>query len=549
MGGWNFAEVWEMIAGLLPDALAQVHGPRRYSWAEFDRRANGVARALLDSGAGEQSTVAQYLYNSPEYLESVYGAFKAGLVPLNTNYRYLDDELAYLWENGDVEAVVFHGCFADRAAAARARLRRIRTWLWVDDRTGPCPGWAVPYEDAAQDGEDRPVVAPWGRTGDQLLLLYTGGTTGRPKGVMWRQDDLFRNLVGANAPAVRRAPPGRELAIVRDLVQGPGAVTLPAGPLMHGTGLFTCLMMLSTGGAAVTLESRQLDVEELLATIRRDRVSLLAIAGDVFARPMLAALDADPESYDISSLAVIGSSGVMFSSATKEGLLRHNRRLRIVDALSSSEAVGMGASVSSTDGASATASFAAGEGTLVIADDGSVVKPGSGEIGRVAVGGYQPIGYHKDPEKTAATFVTIAGQRFSVPGDYARLEADGTLTLLGRGAVCINTGGEKVFPEEVEEILKTHPAVADAAVVAVPDDRFGEAVTAIVEPRRPVSVELEPAAVIDHVKRRIAGYKAPRHVLFIDSVRRGPNAKVDYRGLREWALSQLSAAPVRPGGG
>jgi fatty-acyl-CoA synthase len=535
MPGWNFADVWETVAQQVPDAPAQVQGDRRITWAELDRRANGIAQALLDAGVEEQDKVAQYLYNGPEYLESVFGTFKAGLAPINTNYRYLDDELLYLWDNGDVVAVVFHGTFAERIENIRDRLPLVKLWLWVDDGAGPCPEWATPYEAAAQAGTAESVSGPWGRDGDHLLLLYTGGTTGMPKGVMWRQDDLFRTLVGSFVPAVRDSDPDMDL--IRESVQGPGLVGLPACPLMHGTGCFTQLIVLSGGGCTVTLEKRNLDIEELFSTIEREGVNTIAIVGDSFARPMVRALDENPGKWDISSLVIISSSGVMFSEPAKQGLLAHQPGMMIIDAFSSSEAVGMGQSVSTAAGTSTTAKFTVGEHTKVITDDGREVQPGSGETGRVAVGGWQPIGYYKDEAKSAATFIQFEGKRYSVPGDYATVEADGSLTLLGRGSVCINTGGEKVFPEEVEEVLKTHESVIDAVAVGIPDEKFGEAITAVVE--LTPGADFDEGSIVTHVKGKLAAYKAPKRVLAIDTIGRAPNGKVDYKRLKGWAAEQV----------
>ena len=538
MPGWNFADMWEVVAEQVPDATAQVQGDRRITWRDHDRRANGIAQAFLDAGVQEQDKVAQYLYNGPEYLEAVYASFKAGLAPINTNYRYLDDELLYLWDNGDVVAVVFHGTFAERIEGIRDRLPRIKLWLWVDDGSGPCPEWATPYEAIAEAGTAEPVRGDWGRDGDHLLLLYTGGTTGMPKGVMWRQDDLVRALVATFLPGVRDAEP--DLQIVRDAVKGPGTIGMPACPLMHGTGLFTQLILMSGGGCTVTLESRNLDIEELLSTIERESVNAIAIVGDAFAKPMLRALDAAPGKYDLSSLVMISSSGVMFSEASKQALLAHHPGMMIVDAFSSSEALGMGQSVSSAAGSSTTAKFTVGENTKVITDDGREVQPGSGETGRVAVGGFQPVGYCKDEAKSAATFIQFEGKRYSVPGDYAMVEADGSLSLLGRGSVCINTGGEKVFPEEVEEVLKTYDAVVDAVAVGIPDEKFGEAITAVVEltPGTP----FDESAIVAHVKDKLAAYKAPKRVLLIDTIGRAPNGKVDYKRLRTWAADEVGVS-------
>ena len=534
MPGWNFADVWEVIAEELPSATALVHGDQRRTWEEVDRRADGVARALLDVGAGEQDKVAHYLYNCPEYMESMFAMYKAGLVPVNTNYRYADDELLYLWDNADAVAVVFHGVFTERVEALRPRLPKVKGWLWVDDGSGPCPEWATPYEDAAKVSTAR-VVAPWGRDGDNLYILYTGGTTGMPKGVMWRQDDVFALMNAGNGSPYPDQP---DMAAVRTTIaeRGPGFVNLPACPLMHGTGAFVAHGIFMTAGSIVTLTERHLDVEELLDTIERERVNSLVIVGDAFAKPVLRALDANPGRWDLSSIKMIVSSGVMWSEESKQGLLRHHAGMLLVDSLGSSEAIGMGLSVSSAAGAEKTAKFMPGENTKVITDDGRLVEPGSGDIGMVGIRGRTPIGYYKDPEKSAKTFRVVDGVRYSIPGDYATVEADGSLTLLGRGSVCINTGGEKVFPEEVEEILKLHRSVRDAVVVGLPDDRFGETVCAVVEPEDGADVEEDE--IIAHVKARLAAFKAPRRVVTVPTIGRAPNGKVDYKRLRQEAVER-----------
>ena len=539
MPGWNFAEAWEVAARKVPDAQCQVQGARRVTWREFDRHANGIAQTLLDRGVQEQDKVAQYLQNCPEYLESVFAAFKAGLAPINTNYRYADDELVYLWDNADCVAVVFHASFIDRIERIKDRVPLVQTWLYVaDESANPCPEWAIPYDEAAAAGTDEPVQGPWGRDGDHLLMLYTGGTTGMPKGVMWRQDDLFRNLAGSLNPRFREDPV--DYGVVDAGIGGPGFIGLPACPLMHGTGMFTQLILLVGGGSTVLLEKRNLDVVEILDTIEREKVNQLVIVGDAFAKPILRELDANEGRWDLSSMFMIASSGVMFSEESKQGLLRHNPTMMIIDAFSSSEAVGMGQSVSTAGAESTTAKFVLGENTKVITDDGRAVEPGSGEIGRVAVGGFQPIGYYKDEAKTAATFIEFEGRRYSCPGDWAQVEADGSLTLLGRGSVCINTGGEKVFPEEVEEVLKTFEGVRDAVAVGVPDDKFGEAITAVVE--ADPGVELDTAAVIAHVKSKLASYKAPKHVVAVDTIGRAPNGKVDYKRLKALAADRVAGS-------
>ena len=537
MAGWNFADLWEANAHKFPDATAQVHGERRSTWQEFDARANGLARYLLDGGAVHQDKVALYLYNGPEYLEGCFASYKAGLVPVNTNYRYLDDELLYLWDNADAVAVVFHGAFAERVEHLRDRLPRVRHWLWVDDGTGPRPEWADDYEAAVATTSEH-VEAEWGRSGDDILMIYTGGTTGMPKGVMWRQDDLIGAVCAAGTPILANDPDevGGVAAFI-DSIEQPGLIGLPACPLMHGTGWFTGMLYLTGAGSVVTLTDRSMDWSELLATIATERVSALTIVGDAFAKPMLSLLDAEPDRWDISSLFIISSSGVMWSEPTKQGLLRHNPNMMLIDSFSSSEAIGMGQSVSTGGAAEKTAHFSLGEGAKVITDDGRAVEPGSGERGRVAIPGRTPLGYYKDPEKSAATFITFEGVRYSMPGDYATVDADGSISLLGRGSVCINTGGEKVFPEEVEEALKTHETVADAVVVGVPDDKFGEAITAVVEPA--AGATIDGAELIAHVKTQLAHYKAPKQVIGIDTIGRAPNGKVDYKRMKAFALDSL----------
>jgi acyl-CoA synthetase (AMP-forming)/AMP-acid ligase II len=355
-----------------------------------------------------------------------------------------------------------------------------------------------------------------------------------PKGVMWRQDDLFVTL---NPPSGNDYGVEPDLDKVRELCTEPGRVIMPAAPLMHGTGMFTSLSAMTAAGMVVTLENRHFDPAELLDTVEREAVNTIAWVGDAFAKPVLRALDDQPDKWDISSLFLLVSSGVMWSEETKQGLLRHNPNMLLSDGFSSSEALGMGQSISTAGSTSHTAKFTLGPNARVITDDGHDVTPGSGEIGRVAVKGRQPLGYYKDEAKSASTFLMIDGDRYSVPGDYATIEADGTLTLLGRGSVCINTGGEKVFPEEVEEVLKLHPSIRDAVAVGVPDEKFGEAITAVVEAVPGESVE--EGDVITHVKGKLAAYKAPKRVVVVESINRAPNGKVDYKGVKARAMEAL----------
>jgi fatty-acyl-CoA synthase len=549
MTDWNYADVWETVADVQPEATAVTQGARNVRWTEFDSGADGVAQFLLDLGVVRQDKVALYLYNCPEYLQSSYGAMKVGLVPVNTNYRYGDDELAYLWDNADAVAVVFHGSFSDRIERILDRVPRVKGWLCVDDGSGPCPDWATPYDDAAKSAVGR-VRGPWGRNGDDLYMLYTGGTTGMPKGVMWRQDDLFAKLIdgGVRHYDVNGGVEGVRAA----LTASPGGVTLlPACPLMHGTGAFTANTILAEGGRVVLLESRRYDPVELLDTVEREGVNGLVIVGDPFSRPLLGALDANPGKWNLSSLMMVISSGAMWSEPVKQELLAHHASMLLVDAFSSSEALGMGTSVSGGTGSAKTASFTLSPDVKVFSEDlERELEPGSDEIGMLAVGGRNPIGYYKDHDKSDRTFKEIDGVRFSIPGDYATVDADGTIHVLGRGSVCINSGGEKIFPEEVEEALKTHPAVRDAVVVGIPHPTYGEQVVAVVE----LDLELDPdpavseSELITHVKERLASYKAPRRVRTVETIGRAPNGKVDYKrhkaeSAEEIAASATSAAP------
>jgi acyl-CoA synthetase (AMP-forming)/AMP-acid ligase II len=384
----------------------------------------------------------------------------------------------------------------------------------------------MPYEAAAQT-EAAPGWRPWPVSGDDLLLLYTGGTTGMPKGVAWRQEDLFLRLNTENGDAF---PEQADLDFLRAKVSRRGRAHLSAGPLMHGAGLLTCFMTLSRGGAISHLRERSFRAEDLLDTVDRDRVATLMWVGDAFARPVLAALDAGRERWDLASLRTIISSGVMFSAEVKQGILRHLPHVSIADVFGSSETMSLGRSVTAHGEPSKTATFKAKPTTRVVTETGRDVVPGSGERGLLAIGGRQPVGYYNDPEKTAATFRIIDGKRFVIPGDWATVDADGTITLIGRGSECINTGGEKVFPEEVEIALRRHAAVNDAVVVGLPDPRFGQSIAALVECAPGAAVSAEELTA--HVRSLLAAYKAPRREVFTASIPRLPNGKPDLLAVR-----------------
>ncbi len=401
MTNWNLAEIWETVAEVRPDHPAQRCGERTVTWQEFDRRANALAADLLDAGLGQQAKVAVELHNGPEYLEAYAAAFKGGLVPVNVNYRYGPTEVLYLLDNADAEAVVFHAGFSEVIDQIRARLPKVRRWYVVADGS-PQPDWARSYEDTVSPGADR-VSPPWGRSGDDLLLLYTGGTTGMPKGVMWRQDDLVNVLGSGGNPLLGLAPVADTAELRARIAGAQGSFSnLPACPLMHGTGQFSAFIAMIGGGCVVTMPDTRFDPAALWRTAERHEVNGISIVGDAFARPMLAELDAHPGAYDLSKVLVINSSGVMWSQEVKDGLLRHLPQVVLYDSLGSSEAVGMGASVAGMGLHAGTARFGLGEGARVIGDDDRDVTPGSGEVGVIALPGFLPVGYYQDPEKSAA---------------------------------------------------------------------------------------------------------------------------------------------------
>lgn len=537
MATWNYGLMWKAIAGAAPDRTALIHGDMVRTWGDYHRRANALAADMLDAGLGKDSKVAQYLYNSPEYSESVFAAFLAGFVPVNTNYRYGPEEIVYLFDNADAEAVVFHGVFASLIDQVRDRLPKVKRWYMVADDVTEVPAWAVAYESVA-DRSVPDIVPPAPLTDDNMLFLYTGGTTGMPKGVMWRHGDLVE-VLGFGGNALMGIAPAADIDEIASRMKPgeEGPRSLVCCPLMHGTGQFSAFINFATGGAVITLPNRNLDPEAIWSTVEKRRANSVVIVGQAFAGPMLEHLDANPGRYDLSSVVQMGSSGVMWSQENKQGLLEHVPQMAITDSFGSSEAVGMGASVSVKGAPVKTAQFQLGPRCVVFTEDGRRVEPGSGERGLVAVGGAIPLGYYKDPEKTAATFRTFEGQRWTVPGDWAEVNADGTLHLLGRGSVCINTGGEKVFPEEVEETLKKHPSVRDAVAVGIPDPRFMETICAVVEVEGAATPTLEELS--EHVKAHLAGYKAPRHLVLVPTIGRAPNGKVDYKRLKQHALDTL----------
>ena len=535
-GRLNLASAWEAIADEVGDSTAVSVAGRHYSWTDFDDRAARLAGTMLEHGLGPDSKVALYLYNGNEYPEAQYAAFKVRGIPANVNYRYTGDELAYILENSDAEAIFFDHTLADRLEAIRDRCPMLR--LAVQVGGGEVPDWALGYEEAVS-ADPMPRID---RSGSDLWFLYTGGTTGMPKAVMWDHTNLLGSMEATFRPFRLPVPstPAEAAATARSVADaGKEIRQLCAAPLMHGTSGIPGLATLSHGGMLSTLSSRAFDADELWRIVELDRITMVTMVGDAFGRPMVESLDrasAEGRMPDLSSLRLLLSSGVMFSAATKEAMLDHHG-CTIVDSLGSSEGTGMASQVMSRRRRdTATARFRLGEHTRVLTDEGIDVQPGSGERGQIALGWPLPLGYFKDPAKTEEAFPMVAGRRWSIPGDWATVEADGTITLLGRGSACINTGGEKVFPEEVEEALKELDAVVDCNVVGLDDDRWGQAVTAVVELTAPGAADADELRA--GVRERLAGYKVPKRIVLVDRVERSPNGKTDYR----WAKSVAEAA-------
>jgi fatty-acyl-CoA synthase len=540
---FHFATVWESLTDVLGDRTAVVHGDRRYTWTQYDERAARVAAAYAAAGLGPNSKIGLYLYNGNEYLEAHFGAFKMRGVPVNVNYRYLDDELVYLLDNADAEALVFHSSLGDRVERIRARLPKLRLLLEVDDGDTGRVGGAVAYESALAGHDPMPRIT---RDESDIYMLYTGGTTGMPKGVMYDMGSMTAAFVSMGFPLIGLPVPtaADEIAagVQQVVASGAGLISMPCAPLMHGTGVWLGAMIPQLGGAeVVTLPSRSLDADELLRTAQAEAVTNITIVGDAFSKPIIKAIDvaaAAGTPYDLSKVRMIISSGVMWTAEVKEQLLDRIEQVILLDAIGSSEG-SMGSSISMKGLPPATAKFSRNPTTKVFTDDDREVQPGSDEVGMVAAGGLVPLGYFKDEAKSARTFRTISGVRYSFPGDMAMVAADGSLILLGRGSQVINSGGEKIFPEEVEEAVKRVDGVVDCLVVGLDDERFGQAVTAVASVADGVTVS--EAAVIAGVKNDLAAFKAPKRVVFVSQVPRAPNGKADYKAAKQLALDATGA--------
>lgn len=534
----NWATLWENVAAAVPDRPVVFHHDTVVSYRELDECAGRLAATLARAGVGRNSKVACYLYNCPEYLESVYATFKLEAVPVNVNYRYHGVELAEMLNDSDAEVLIFPGSLAQHVRDALDHVAPLKLLVQIDDDGTPPVASAVRWEQAL-------TAAPLGprqRSGDNHLFMYTGGTTGRPKGVVWRHRDLFDVQRYPTYGVLGRAYPTSVQEVV-DIAVDMGETaprTLPITPMMHATALFSVMDTLLLGGSVVFLPRGKFDPAEVWRSVERHRVSRLIIAGNAVCAPLadeLSRLELAGAVPDASSVTSIHSSGMAWTDDVKRALLER-LPTQLLDILGASEGGPFAyAVVNNVD--ELPSRFRLAAGATVLDEHLEPVQPGSGRIGLLAYAGGMPLGYYKDPDKTAKTFRDIRGTRYVMPGDYVTVAEDGGIEFLGRGSGVINTGGEKVYPAEVEGVLFTHPAVADCVIVGTPDRRWGETVTALVVLDGTSRVtELD---LIEHVGARLAGYKKPKAVLFVDSLSRSPSGKLNMRMIRQRAVEELAA--------
>jgi len=530
---FNLADVFESVADVCPDRTAVATPNRDVTFAELDERANRLAHHLEEQGIGAGDHVALLLQNGTEYLEAMLGAFKLRAVPINVNYRYVERELAYLLADADAVALVGHRRFLERVEAAGDACPKLRHLVSVDDGSTAPLGQSVEYESAlASASPARPSGIE--RSGDDLFIAYTGGTTGLPKGVVWRHEDLFFGALGGGTSPVE--PPADSPADVPARVKEDHTALLVVPPLMHVAAQWAAFSMLVQGNTVVLTSPGAFDPVEILGLIAANRVMTCLVVGDAMARPLADAMASEDQPHDLTSLRVVASGGAGLSTAVKEELRSQLPDLIITDGYGSTETGVAGFQASLPGQKERSRAFNMDATTTVLDDDGVPVSPGSGTVGRLARRGHLPMGYYNDEEKTAATFREIDGVRWVLPGDMATVESDGTITLLGRGSVSINTGGEKVFPEEVEEIVIGHPSVFDALVIGLPDQRWGSSVTAVVSLRPDAALEL--SQLREHCRADLADYKLPRRLVVVPAISRGPNGKPDY----PWALETAAAS-------
>ncbi len=533
---WNLGNVFDGLGEVVdPEHPALMHEDRVISWGEMTCRSNNLAQALIDRGAQAQDKVAFYLVNSPEYIELCVASFKARLVHVNVNFRYLEDELHYIIDNSDAKFVFYSSQFADRLAVIKDRCDKATHFIEVNEKGDGSVlnnDFAENFESLAAQGDGQPLDIE--RAPSDMVFMYTGGTTGMPKGVMWEQHNLWQALGGGKNHPCAKGKVLKDLEELKKCLKGfIGPSQMTACPLMHGTGFFSAMTSLTGGGTIVTMPVQGLDPEMIWQTTQDKQVKSIVIVGDAFAKPMLDALNKEPQRWNLDSLRTIVSSGVMWSLECKQGLLKHLPQLMCVDTFGSSEAIGFGTSVASADGEVKTARFEIGENCKVFTEDHREVTPGSEELGFIARTGPIPSGYYKDPAKSDKTFPEINGRRYSIPGDWCKVDENGVIHLLGRGSACINTAGEKVYPEEVEEALKKHESVQDALVVGLEDPKWGTAVTAVVELCEGHSLDEE--ALRKHVKELLAAYKAPKQYCQVEAMFRAPNGKADYKSAKAFA--------------
>jgi len=531
----NIADLAEHAIDAVPDRVALICGDDQLTYAQLEEKANRFAHYLIDQGVKKDDKVGLYCRNRNEIVIAMLGIVKAGAIGVNVNFRYVESELRYLFENSDMVALVHERQYADRVAHVLPDTPNVKTVLVVDDgsdkdyrRYG-----GVEFYSALEKGSPERDFGP--RSADDIYLLYTGGTTGFPKGVMWRHEDIYRVLLGGTDFATGEYVKD-EYDLAKQAAAAPPMVRFPIPPMIHGATQSATWMALFSGGTIVL--APEFDADEVWRTVHKHKVNLLFFTGDAMARPLLDALSKDND-YDLSSLYLLASTAALFSPSIKEKLLELLPNRVITDSIGSSE-TGFGGTSVVAKGQAHTGGPRVNidKWTVVLDENGNEVRPGSGVRGVIAKRGHVPVGYYKDPEKSAATFKVINGVRYAIPGDYATVEQDGTVTLLGRGSQSINSGGEKIYPEEVEAALKGHPDVFDALVVGVPDERYGQCVAAVVQPRsgtRPTLAELDR-----FVRSEIAGYKVPRKLWYVDEIKRSPAGKPDYR----WAKEQTEARPA-----
>ncbi len=535
----NIADLFESVVDAIPGRTALVSGATRLTFAELDARANRVAHALRRLGVRPGEHVGLFLYNGNEFLEGMLGSFKIRAVPININYRYVEHELAYLFTNADLVALFVQRELLPRALAVRDRVPTLRHVIVVEDGSqGDTPAAVHEYEPLLASAPAARDFEP--RSSRDHYVIYTGGTTGMPRGVVWHHEDVFyAGLQGGNAggePIQRPEELGPLVASKEEPL-----TFLPAAPFIHGAAQWAALIGWFGGGKVVLQPGRSFDARRVCELVDQEKVNTMTLVGDAMARPLVDALRAG--TYDTSSLIVIASAGAVLSDAVKDELQAQLPNTMLLNNFGATE-TGHQGMVGFGEASGGKPTFAMDESSTVLGEDLRPIEPGSGVVGRLARRGRIPVGYYKDPEKTAATFVTIEGQRWVIPGDLATVEADGRITVFGRGAVCINTGGEKVFPEEVEAALKAHPGVADAVVVGVPDEKWGQRVAAVVLPRPGADVTL--ASLEAHCRTYVAGYKVPRQLALVTELVRHPSGKPDYRWAAETARAAGRTPEVRP---